>query len=154
MASRQASNSRNAGLGSAYSDRYSHPSRNLLSLHFFWPLSSYGFSGVRWENRWFSAPITLRYSFCICGCGLEPGGGARCDKPKSCKSAVTLLPHRHSASALLTVKSPSSPARCPCLTSSGSLCRFLLRCARARQNFAFRSHRIPPPANTFSDTGG
>jgi len=27
--------------------------RGMFALHFLWPLSSFGISGVRWESRWF-----------------------------------------------------------------------------------------------------
>jgi len=27
--------------------------QGIFALHFLWPLSSYGVSGARWENRWF-----------------------------------------------------------------------------------------------------
>jgi len=29
--------------------------QGIFALHFLWPLSSYGISGFRWENRWFFA---------------------------------------------------------------------------------------------------
>lgn len=29
--------------------------QGIFALHFLWPLSSYGLSGIRWENRWFLA---------------------------------------------------------------------------------------------------
>jgi len=29
--------------------------QGIFALHFLWPLSSYGYSGVRWENHWFLA---------------------------------------------------------------------------------------------------
>jgi len=29
--------------------------QGMFALHFLWPLSSFGVSGVRWENRWFMA---------------------------------------------------------------------------------------------------
>jgi hypothetical protein len=29
--------------------------QGMFALHFLWPLSSYGLSGVRWENHWFLA---------------------------------------------------------------------------------------------------
>lgn len=29
--------------------------QGIFALHFFWPLSSYGISGFRWENHWFMA---------------------------------------------------------------------------------------------------
>jgi len=29
--------------------------QGIFALHFLWPLSSYGFSGIRWENPWFFA---------------------------------------------------------------------------------------------------
>lgn len=29
--------------------------QGIFALHFLWPVSSYGFSGVRWENHWFLA---------------------------------------------------------------------------------------------------
>lgn len=29
--------------------------QGIFALHFLWPLSSYGFSGFRWENHWFLA---------------------------------------------------------------------------------------------------
>jgi hypothetical protein len=29
--------------------------QGIFALHFLWPLSSYGFSGIRWENHWFLA---------------------------------------------------------------------------------------------------
>lgn len=29
--------------------------QGIFSLHFLWPLSSYGFSGLRWEAHWFLA---------------------------------------------------------------------------------------------------
>jgi len=27
----------------------------IFAVHFLWPLSTYGFNGIRWENRWFLA---------------------------------------------------------------------------------------------------
>jgi len=27
--------------------------QGIFAIHFLWPLSSYGFQGIRWENRWF-----------------------------------------------------------------------------------------------------
>jgi hypothetical protein len=27
----------------------------IFAIHFLWPLSSYGFEGIRWENPWFMA---------------------------------------------------------------------------------------------------
>ena len=27
----------------------------IFAVHFLWPLSDYGFNGIRWENRWFMA---------------------------------------------------------------------------------------------------
>lgn len=27
----------------------------IFAVHFLWPLSNYGFNGIRWENRWFLA---------------------------------------------------------------------------------------------------
>jgi len=29
--------------------------QGIFALHFLWPFSSYGFSGLRWENHWFMA---------------------------------------------------------------------------------------------------
>lgn len=29
--------------------------QGIFALHFLWPLSSFGFSGLRWENHWFMA---------------------------------------------------------------------------------------------------
>ena len=29
--------------------------QGMFSVHFLWPLSSYGFSGIRWEEPWFMA---------------------------------------------------------------------------------------------------
>jgi len=29
--------------------------QGIFALHFLWPLSSYGISGIRWENHWFLA---------------------------------------------------------------------------------------------------
>lgn len=29
--------------------------QGMFALHFLWPLSSYGVSGFRWENHWFTA---------------------------------------------------------------------------------------------------
>ena len=29
--------------------------QGFFALHFLWPFSSYGFSGIRWENPWFMA---------------------------------------------------------------------------------------------------
>jgi len=29
--------------------------QGMFALHFLWPLSSFGVSGLRWENRWFMA---------------------------------------------------------------------------------------------------
>jgi len=29
--------------------------QGIFAVHFLWPLSNYGFSGFRWENRWFLA---------------------------------------------------------------------------------------------------
>lgn len=29
--------------------------QGMFAVHFLWPLSSYGVSGVRWENHWFMA---------------------------------------------------------------------------------------------------
>lgn len=29
--------------------------QGIFALHFLWPLSTYGFSGFRWENHWFMA---------------------------------------------------------------------------------------------------
>ena len=41
--------------------------QGIFALHFLWPLSSYGFSGLRWENHWFMAAnytaLLLLYSF-------------------------------------------------------------------------------------------
>ena len=41
--------------------------QGIFALHFLWPLSSYGFSGFRWENHWFMAAnyavLLLLYSF-------------------------------------------------------------------------------------------
>jgi hypothetical protein len=33
--------------------------QGIFALHFLWPLSSYGFSGIRWENHWF---MTANYT--------------------------------------------------------------------------------------------
>jgi len=32
-------------------DLFTH--QGIFALHFLWPLSSHGFSGIRWESRWF-----------------------------------------------------------------------------------------------------
>lgn len=41
--------------------------QGMFALHFLWPLSSYGFSGIRWENHWFLAinyaALLLLYSW-------------------------------------------------------------------------------------------
>ncbi|HUA14958.1 MAG TPA: hypothetical protein VMG31_06650 [Verrucomicrobiae bacterium] len=41
--------------------------QGIFALHFLWPLSSYGISGLRWENRWFLAvnygALLLLYSW-------------------------------------------------------------------------------------------
>jgi uncharacterized membrane protein len=29
--------------------------RGIFAIHFLWPLSAYGFNGIRWENSWFLA---------------------------------------------------------------------------------------------------
>lgn len=29
--------------------------QGIFAVHFLWPLSNYGFNGIRWENRWFMA---------------------------------------------------------------------------------------------------
>jgi len=33
--------------------------QGIFALHFLWPVSSYGFSGIRWENHWF---VIVNYS--------------------------------------------------------------------------------------------
>ena len=41
--------------------------QGIFALHFLWPLSSYGLSGIRWENHWFAAAnytaLLLLYSW-------------------------------------------------------------------------------------------
>ena len=41
--------------------------QGMFAVHFLWPFSSYGFSGIRWENPWFMAAnyaaLILCYSF-------------------------------------------------------------------------------------------
>jgi uncharacterized membrane protein YvlD (DUF360 family) len=34
-------------------DIFTH--EGIFAVHFLWPLSNYGFNGIRWENRWFMA---------------------------------------------------------------------------------------------------
>ena len=34
-------------------DIFTH--QGMFAVHFLWPLSSYGFNGIRWEGRWFMA---------------------------------------------------------------------------------------------------
>jgi hypothetical protein len=34
-------------------DIFTH--RGIFAIHFLWPVSSYGFDGMRWENPWFLA---------------------------------------------------------------------------------------------------
>lgn len=29
--------------------------KGIFAVHFLWPLSNYGFNGIRWEERWFLA---------------------------------------------------------------------------------------------------
>jgi hypothetical protein len=29
--------------------------QGIFAIHFLWPISSYGFNGIRWESRWFLA---------------------------------------------------------------------------------------------------
>jgi hypothetical protein len=29
--------------------------QGIFAVHFLWPLSNYGFNGIRWEQRWFMA---------------------------------------------------------------------------------------------------
>jgi hypothetical protein len=33
--------------------------QGIFAVHFLWPLSSYGFNGIRWEQRWF---LTANYT--------------------------------------------------------------------------------------------
>lgn len=36
-----------------------HTHHGIFAVHFLWPLSNYGFNGIRWENHWF---LTLNYT--------------------------------------------------------------------------------------------
>jgi hypothetical protein len=38
--------------------------QGIFAIRFLWPLSSYGFSGLRWENRWFTAVNYVALLFC------------------------------------------------------------------------------------------
>ena len=33
--------------------------KGIFAVHFLWPLSNYGFNGIRWEERWF---LVLNYA--------------------------------------------------------------------------------------------
>lgn len=50
--------------------------QGIFALHFLWPLSSYGISGLRWENHWFMAAnyagLLLLYSWMWIGARKRP----------------------------------------------------------------------------------